>query len=200
MRNLFVPIVASLVIVGCTVKVGPPPAPPPPPPPPPPVATAKPEAPKPHPMMRLTFPKKADGSLELPGPVVFKTGSDQLEPVSDPVLEVVDKYMKQETKVSLLRVEGHTDNAGKEADNQSLSEKRALAVARWLVAKGVDCHRVLPVGFGQSHPVAGTVKAQTDDEKAQNRRVAFVDAALDGKPIANMPVDGGGKNAGDPCK
>ena len=42
--------------------------------------------------------------------------------------------------------------------------------------------------------------ALTDDEKAQNRRTSFVNASLKGKPIGGMPVDGGGKVSGDPCK
>jgi OOP family OmpA-OmpF porin len=78
-----------------------------------------------------------------------------------------------------------------------LSEKRAMAVARWLVGHGVACGRVIPVGFGQTKPV---VPNDTPDNKAQNRRVAFVNAALKGKPIGGAPVDGGGKVAGDPCK
>ncbi|MBP6608828.1 MAG: carboxypeptidase regulatory-like domain-containing protein, partial [Deltaproteobacteria bacterium] len=37
------------------------------------------------------------------------------------------------------------------------------------------------------------------DGRAQNRRVAFVNAALRGRPIGGMPIDGGGKVAGDLC-
>ena len=64
-------------------------------------------------------------------------------------------------------------------------------------AKGIDCKRLIPVGFGETKPVAPN---DTPDNKAQNRRTAFVNAALKGKPIGGMPVDGGGKVAGDPCK
>lgn len=46
----------------------------------------------------------------------------------------------------------------------------------------------------------GTKDKQRKDEKAQNRRTGFVIAALNGKPIAGVPVNGGGKVAGDPCK
>jgi OOP family OmpA-OmpF porin len=49
-------------------------------------------------------------------------------------------------------------------------------------------------------PISGSPEKQTADEKTQNRRVAFVNAALDGRPIGGMPVDGGGKVGGDPCK
>jgi OOP family OmpA-OmpF porin len=131
--------------------------------------------------------KVEGGQLKLPGPVVFETGSDKLKPESDPVLEVVSEYLKAKPDLTLLRIEGHTDNDGADAANQTLSEKRALSVAHWLVAKGTDCKRLMPVGFGESKPIAGTKDKQTEEEKAQNRRTAFVNAAIKGKPIGGMP-------------
>jgi OmpA-OmpF porin, OOP family len=141
--------------------------------------------------------KVEGGQLKLPGPVVFETGKDTLKPESDEVLAIVEGYLKDKPEITLLRIEGHTDSDGNDADNQKLSELRALAVARWLVAKGTDCKRLIAVGFGETKPVAAN---DTPENKAQNRRTAFVNAALRGKPIGGMPVDGGGKNAGDPCK
>ncbi len=137
---------------------------------------------------------------QAPGAVVFETGSDKLKPESDEVLQVVRDYLDAKPKVTLLRIEGHTDNDGTAPANQVLSEKRAMAVARWLTGAGEKCDRLLPVGFGQLKTIAGTPDKQTADEKTLNRRVAFVNAALDGRPIGGMPVDGGGKVAGDPCK
>jgi OOP family OmpA-OmpF porin len=159
-----------------------------------PVKTAEPAAPveKPKP----TF-KVEGGQLRLPGPVVFETGKDILKPESDDVLKIVKDYLDAKPEITLLRIEGHTDSDGDDKANQTLSELRAMAVARWLVAKGTDCKRLIPVGFGESKPIAAN---DTPDNKAQNRRTAFVNAALRGKPIGGMPVDGGGKVAGDPCK
>ena len=137
------------------------------------------------------------GQLKLPGPVVFETGKATLKPESDEVLQIVHDYLKDKQDITLLRIEGHTDGDGNDADNQRLSEGRSLAVAQWLVGKGIDCKRLIPVGFGETKPVAAN---DTAENKAQNRRTAFVNAALKGKPIGGMPVDGGGKVAGDPCK
>ena len=129
------------------------------------------------------------GALTLPGPVVFETGSDKLSPSSDESLAVVRDYLEAKPAISLLRIESH-------ADDQPLSDKRALSVARWLVAAGVDCRRLIPVGFGQTKPI---VPNDTPDNKALNNRVAFVNAALKGRAIGGRPVDGGGHVAGDPC-
>jgi OOP family OmpA-OmpF porin len=167
-------------------------------PPPPPAATP---APTPAPArQKITNFQMENGALKLPGAVVFETGSDKLKPESDEVLQVVKDYLDAKPKITLLRIEGHTDNDGVKDANQVLSEKRAMAVARWLTAAGEKCDRLIPVGFGQMKTIAGAPDKQTADEKTLNRRVAFVNAALDGRPIGGMPVDGGGKVAGDPCK
>lgn len=167
----------------------------------PPQPEAKPAETTPTPEAKPEPPKqefKTEGNqLLLPGPVTFETGKDVLLPESDAVLQIVHDYLVAKPEVTTMRIEGHTDNVGKKEANQTLSEGRAMAVARWLVAKGVACKRVLPVGFGDSKPVASN---DTPEGKAQNRRTAFINAALNDKPIMRLPVDGGGKVAGDPCK
>lgn len=137
-----------------------------------------------------------NGAIKLPGPVLFETGKEKLRPESDAILEIVKGYLVAKPAITLLRIEGHTDSTGLAAANQLLSERRALSCARWLVAHGVSCKRVLPVGFGDSKPIAPN---NTADGRAMNRRMSFVNASLKGKPIGGMPVDGGGKVAGDPC-
>jgi OOP family OmpA-OmpF porin len=138
-----------------------------------------------------------NGALKLPGPVLFETGKDVLKPESDSVLTVVKDYLAAKPNITKLRIEGHTDNVGNAADNETLSERRSMAVARWLTGKGVDCKRLLPVGFGDKKPIADN---KTEDGRSQNRRTMFVNAELGGHAIAGLPEDGGGTVAGDPCK
>jgi OmpA-OmpF porin, OOP family len=207
MRNFVAPVLCVATLVGSAFLAGCHDAPPPPPPPQPPPPIVVPVAPAPvvvvapppvkKQRVRVTEFKIEGGGLKLPGPVVFETGSDKLSAVSDEVLEIVHDYLDAKPDITLLRIEGHTDTDGVAAANQTLSEKRSMAVARWLVGVGIRCDRLIPVGFGQSKPI---VPNDTPDNKAQNRRVAFINAALKGKPIGGMPVDGGGKVAGDPCK
>lgn len=188
---------ASASLAGCVVEHREAPKPPPPvEAAPPPSAAPKPvEAPKPAPV-KAEF-KQENGHLVLPGPVQFETGKATLKPESDPVLDVVRQYLEAKPDITLLRIEGHTDNVGLSADNQRLSEERAMSVARWLVGKGIACKRLIPVGFGDSKPIADN---KTPDGREANRRTWFVNAELKGKAIGGAPVDGGGKNAGDPCK
>lgn len=206
MRKFVAPVLCAVmmlgtaaVVEGCTVQTvepaKPPPPPPPAPPAPPPAAT-----PAPTPAPAPALPTTENGHLKLPGAVVFETGSDKLKPESDDVLAVVKNYLDAKPEITKIRIEGHTDNAGTKPGNQTLSEKRAMSVARWLIGKGIDCKRLLPVGFGQMKPIAGTPDKQTPDEQAQNRRTWFVNVELKGHAIGGLDPVGGGNVAGDACK
>ena len=138
-----------------------------------------------------------NGALKVPFPITFTTGKATLEPASAEAVAYVAAYLEAKASITTLRVEVHTDAQGNDQYNQSLSEKRAFAVAKVLVAKGVDCKRLLPVGFGETKPVADN---RTAEGRAANRRTVFANAALRGKAIGGMSPDGGGVVAGDPCK
>jgi OmpA-OmpF porin, OOP family len=160
----------------------------------PPVAPKPEEKPKPPPT-KMEF-KQEGGHLALPGPVLFETGKAVLKPESDAVLEIVKQYLEAKPDITLLRIEGYTDNVGIPADNLKLSQDRSMAVARWLIGKGIACKRLIPVGFGQDNPVGDN---KTPEGREANRRTYFVNAELKGKAIGGAPVDGGGKTAGNAC-
>ena len=153
------------------------------------VTPSAPAAPPPSPTPAVAAPEPAE--VPLPSPVTFGTASDQLDNQSEAALMAVLDYLRAHP--SHLRIEGHTDNVS--ADNQSLSERRALAVAHWLVAHGTDCHRLLPIGFGATHPIADN---GSYEGRALNRRTVFVPADRYGKRLEGE-LDNGGVLAGDPC-
>ena len=79
--------------------------------------------------------------------------------------------LKEHPELKLM-IEGHTDDVGAAATNQSLSEKRAEAVRKYLVdTYGVDMARLQAKGFGASKPVSGN---DTPEGRQQNRRVELV--------------------------
>lgn len=137
-----------------------------------------------------------DGRLVLPGPIAFVTGGTEFAAGTEDVLKFVKAFLDDKTYITLLRIEGHTDSDGDDQANQELSEKRAMAVAKWLVGQGIDCKRLLPVGFGENKPVASN---ETQEGKAANRRMEICPAQMKGLLIGGMPADGGGNIAGDPC-
>lgn len=121
-----------------------------------------------------------DGNrLVLPGPIAFQASSATLDPASDPALEHARSYLADKEYITTMRIEGH-------ADDQALSEARAVAVARWLVAHGVDCKRLVAVGFGPTKPIAAA-------GAPENTRVELHNAALRGLQIGGAPPDGGGQ-------
>ena len=67
-----------------------------------------------------------------------------------------------------IEVQGHTDNVGSADYNQKLSERRAAAIEKYLVNKGIADERMDVKGLGLTMPVASN---DTEEGRAQNRRV-----------------------------
>jgi outer membrane protein OmpA-like peptidoglycan-associated protein len=101
----------------------------------------------------------------------FKFGTDEIvwaDPI--PVLEDVISVMKARPEL-IVEIQGHTDNIGSDESNQVLSLKRAEAVKRYIVNKGISAERLLTKGFGESKPIDTN---DTDMGRARNRRIEFV--------------------------
>ena len=101
--------------------------------------------------------------------IQFETGKDVIKKTSFPILDQVVKAMKENPTYN-LEINGHTDNVGDPAKNMVLSDKRAAAVKKYLVSKGIDENRMITKGFGDTIPVADN---KTTAGKAKNRRVEF---------------------------
>ncbi|MFZ1688897.1 MAG: OmpA family protein [Flavobacteriales bacterium] len=65
-------------------------------------------------------------------------------------------------------IEGHTDADGADAYNETLSERRAKSVDRYLVDRGVRPARISTRGYGETQPLGDNTTAEG---KAANRRV-----------------------------
>jgi outer membrane protein OmpA-like peptidoglycan-associated protein len=71
---------------------------------------------------------------------------------------------------SPVNVEGHTDYMGSDQYNQKLSERRANAVRRYLIERGIASSRIRVVGYGEKRPIADN---KTKEGRAINRRTEF---------------------------
>jgi len=208
-KSAFVIALASALAVpalyGCqaSFKAGseepatPPPAPPPAPPPPP-TETAAP-APAPAPTPAPAPPAPAPGpvvvkgdSVQIPGQIEFDTGKATFKAGggSDAVVDQLKIFLDQNPKITKLRIEGHTDNAGTPDLNQTLSGQRALTVKNAAIAKGVKKERLLAVGFGQNKPIGDNT---TEEGRSKNRRTEFRIAEIGGKKYLGLDPTGGGK-------
>jgi outer membrane protein OmpA-like peptidoglycan-associated protein len=104
------------------------------------------------------------------GDVLFDNDRASLKPGADISLERLARYLTSHPQTRIL-VEGHTDSRGSDEYNQSLSERRAKAVADALIARGVSPDSVRAVGRGKGFPVATN---DTQAGRQQNRRVDIV--------------------------
>ncbi len=103
------------------------------------------------------------------GVILFQRANADLDNKSRPTLDQVAKIANQCPGFK-ISIEGHTDSEGIPERNQPLSERRAKAVADYLVAAGVDAGRLSSVGFGAEDPVADN---ETAEGRAKNRRIEF---------------------------
>ena len=103
--------------------------------------------------------------------VLFDFNKSTLQPASDPVLQqILDLLKKNPTQK--IEVQGHTDNVGGDAYNQTLSEARAKAIVTWLTQHGIAGDRLTAKGFGKTRPIADNAN---DAGRAKNRRVEIAD-------------------------
>ena len=138
-------------------------------------------------------PRIENSTILLDGAFAFKAGTAELTAESNVTATQLAAFLREKTTFTRVRIEGHVA-PGSGAAAQKLSEARALAVAAKLVAVGVECARLLPVGFGGTKPAVAPAAAPA------NTRIEIKIAALRGRAIGGMPEDGSGAVAGDPCR
>jgi outer membrane protein OmpA-like peptidoglycan-associated protein len=89
----------------------------------------------------------------------------------------LDRLLKrmQDNPTFLVEIASHTDARGSNSYNNRLSQRRAEAVVRWLVDKGIDRARLVPRGYGEgmtSNRCKNAVPC-TEQEHQMNRRTEF---------------------------
>jgi outer membrane protein OmpA-like peptidoglycan-associated protein len=99
--------------------------------------------------------------------LMFDFDSDRLRPEAQTNLRNLASSLGEYRNTDLLIV-GHTDSKGTDSYNQSLSQRRAQAVADYLNSLGVSSGRLRTSGKGEAEPVASN---DTDAGRQKNRRV-----------------------------
>ncbi len=118
------------------------------------------------------FIRRIDGSaeIEILKQVEFAFDSSTILPVSYPILDEVLRLLQVSPEITLVSIEGHTDNQGRVDYNQKLSEDRASSVRAYLVRKGIEANRLTSTGFGITKPLLSN---DTEAGQQRNRRVEF---------------------------
>ncbi|HNK47092.1 MAG TPA: OmpA family protein, partial [Pseudomonadota bacterium] len=113
----------------------------------------------------------------------FATDQDVILPESFGVLEEIADYIKAHPEWLEILIEGHCDFRADDAYNLNLSQRRASAVLKFLLLRGVEPGRLKAQGFGKSRPIADN---STEEGMALNRRVEFT--ILKVAPGHQLPV------------
>lgn len=101
--------------------------------------------------------------------IEFETGSSKLTPRGTQILDEMAAAMQRLGKES-IQIIGHTDSSGHVEANLILSQARAEAVRRYLIARGVAAERLSATGMGAAEPIATNA---TPEGRARNRRIEF---------------------------
>jgi OOP family OmpA-OmpF porin len=112
-------------------------------------------------------PAAAAAKVTYTADALFDFDKAVLKPAAKTSLDNLSGQIKS-LALEVVIATGHTDSVGTDAYNQKLSVRRADAVKKYLVSKGIADNRIQIQGKGESQPVADN---KTDDGRAKNRRV-----------------------------
>ncbi len=110
------------------------------------------------------------GKLEILDVVYFALNKAKILSKSYALLDNVAEVISAHPELLMIRVEGHTDGQGNDQKNKKLSQRRANAVLKYLIQKGVAASRLEAVGHGEEIPIDTN---DTKEGRAANRRVEF---------------------------
>lgn len=137
------------------------------------------ETPEPAPVAATPAPPPAPEPAPPPAPtpeakrsfqVFFDFNKDNITAAAAKVIQAASDVVKA-GNVAEIEVTGHTDTVGSAQYNQGLSDRRAAAVKRQLVADGVESGEIMTKGVGK----AGLLVPTADGvREAQNRRAEIV--------------------------
>lgn len=104
--------------------------------------------------------------------IYFEYDKSNITPEGAAELDKLVQVMKAKPNMVIM-AKAHTDNRGSAEYNLALSDRRAKAMAQYVISKGIDSTRLSGQGYGESEP---KVKCETCTEKqhAQNRRIEFL--------------------------
>jgi outer membrane protein OmpA-like peptidoglycan-associated protein len=98
----------------------------------------------------------------------FDFDSAELKPAMRAVGDEIVAKVKASKGDERLHIIGYTDSTGPEAYNLGLSERRAQAVANWLIQQGIPADHITTTGMGEANPIADN---STREGRSMNRRV-----------------------------
>ena len=108
--------------------------------------------------------------LSMPELVLFDFNKYEVKNKVKGSLNVLAKALEENPDIR-IKIDGYTDFIGSEGYNLGLSVKRADAIKKYLIARGVQASNISIEGYGKQNPIASNA---TEIGRAKNRRVEFI--------------------------
>jgi outer membrane protein OmpA-like peptidoglycan-associated protein len=112
-----------------------------------------------------------DTKIEILDKIFFEYNKDVIKSESFPILDAIVATLQGNPDISLIEIQGHTDERGSDKYNRDLSDRRAASVRRYLINGGIDESRLQSQGYGEDQPLDPRSNEQA---WAKNRRVEFL--------------------------
>ena len=118
-------------------------------------------------IVRPAQPGRVDLSL------AFGPGSSELSAAAQAQVQAFAEALRRPQLATVrVRIEGHTDSSGGRTVNQALSQRRAQAVADYLVSQGIEATRLEVRGYGYDHPLPGRPASARENRRVEAVRIS----------------------------
>lgn len=99
--------------------------------------------------------------------IAFETGSSTLPETAKPILDKLMRFQQQHPEHTIL-LESFTDNVGQESSNLKLSKDRVEVIAKYMISKGFEKHKLMYYWNGEANPIDTN---ETEQGRKNNRRI-----------------------------
>ena len=125
-------------------------------------------------VMMMVLDPKVDEKIIVLGDTHFDFNKSFLTKEAKVLLDKDVLVLKENPKIN-VRMAGYTSAKGTESVNQDISEKRANAVRKYLIEKGIAPERITTIGYGRTRPALYEVSPGdiNSKEAKANMRVLF---------------------------
>lgn len=103
--------------------------------------------------------------------LLFKPGGAKLTAEARKKLDRIAEFVDVDKSVHQISISGYADNKGFRTYNKRLGLRRAMAVKKYLLKKGVSDKKIIARSFGENQPL---ISNRTSKGRAKNRRVLVI--------------------------
>ena len=105
--------------------------------------------------------------------LAFGPGSSTLSSTAQTQIRAFAEALRRPQLANVrVRIEGHTDSSGGRAINLPLSQRRAQAVADYLISQGVPQGRLEVRGYGYERPLPGRPASASENRRVEAVRIS----------------------------